>query len=66
MEVCPTLIARIRNIGALPPQSTQNLQMLRFEPCEEDPNVNIVLRSGVATGDAKGKNLKIAHGFAKL
>ena len=33
----------------------QNLQMMRVEPHEEDPNVNIVLRSGVATRDDKGK-----------
>ena len=37
------LIARICNKGALPPQPTQNLQMMRYEPREEDPNVNIVL-----------------------
>ena len=29
--------------------------MMRFEPCEEDPNINIVLRSGIAIGDDKGK-----------
>jgi len=50
-----TLIARIRDKGALPPPPTQNLQMMRFEPCEEDPNVNIALRSGIVTGDDKGK-----------
>jgi len=37
------LIARICDKGVLPPQSTQNLQMMRVEPCEEDMNVNIVL-----------------------
>jgi len=42
-EDCPTLIARIRDKGALLPPLTQNLQMMRSEPREEDPNVNIVL-----------------------
>jgi len=52
---CPTLIARVCDKGVLPPQSTQNLQMMRDELHEEDPNVNIVLQSGIATGDNKGK-----------
>ena len=29
--------------------------MMRFESREEDLNVNIVLRSGIAIGDDKGK-----------
>lgn len=29
--------------------------MMRSEPCEEDPNVNIVLRSGITIGDDKDK-----------
>lgn len=32
--------------------------MMRFEPHEEDPNVNIVLWSGIMTGDEKGKQPK--------
>ena len=28
---------------------------MRAEPREEDPNVNIMLRSGITTGDDKGK-----------
>lgn len=39
----------------LPSQPTQNLQMMRVEPGEEDLNVNIVLRRGIAMGDNKGK-----------
>jgi len=31
---------------------------MRSEPCDEDLNVNIVLRSGIATRDDKGKQLK--------
>ena len=55
-EDYPTLIVRLRNKGSLQPPPTQNLQMMRFEPCEEDPNVNIMLGSGIATtGDDKGK-----------
>ena len=32
--------------------------MMRSQSCEEDPNVNIVLRSGITTGDEKGKQLE--------
>ena len=55
MEDCPILIARICDKGALPPPSTQNLQMMRSELREEDPNVNIVLKSRIVIGDDKGK-----------
>lgn len=40
---------------AQPQQPTHNLQIMRFEPCEKDQNVNIVLTSGIKTGDDKGK-----------
>jgi len=40
--------------------------MMRFEPREEDLNVNIVLRSGIAIVDDEGKSPKTGHGFAKL
>lgn len=39
-----------------PQHPTQNLQMMRDEPREEDPNVNIVLRSGITIGEDKGKH----------
>jgi len=55
IEDCPTLIARLHNKGALQPPLTQNLQMMRFEPCEEDPNVHIVLQSELMIEDDKGK-----------
>jgi len=58
MEDCPTLIERLRDKGALQPPPTQNLQMMRYELCEEDPNVNIMLQSGITTGDDKGKHPK--------
>lgn len=29
--------------------------MMRFETREQDPNVNIVLQSGIAIGDDKGR-----------
>jgi len=32
--------------------------MMRSEPHEEDPNVNIVLRSDITIGDDKGKQLE--------
>jgi len=32
--------------------------MMRVEPCEEYPNVNIVLRSGIAMSNNKGKHPK--------
>ena len=32
--------------------------MMRVATCEEDLNVNIVLRSGIAMGDVKGKQPK--------
>ena len=55
MEDFPTLIATLRDKGVLQPPPTQNLQMIRFESCEEDTNVNIVLRSGITIRDDKGK-----------
>ena len=54
-EECPRLIVRLHDKGALQPPPTQNLQMMRSELCEEDSNVNIVLQSGIMTGDDKGK-----------
>lgn len=36
-------------------QPTKNLQMMMAEPHKEDPNVNIVLHSGMTTGEDKGK-----------
>ena len=32
--------------------------MMRAEPCEEDPNVNIMLQSGMTIGEDKGKKLE--------
>ena len=50
-----TLITQMREKGVLQPASTQNIQMMRTEPCEGDPNVNIVLRSGMNIGEDKEK-----------
>ena len=55
MEDYPTLITWLHDKGVLQPPPTRNLQMMRFEPREEDLNVNIVLRSGITIGDEKGK-----------
>lgn len=57
-EDCSTLIARLRDKGALQPPLTQNLQMMRYESCEEDPNMKIMLQSGITVGDDKGKQPK--------
>ena len=51
----PTLIAQMREKGVLEPPPTQNIQMMRSEPREEDPNVNMMLKSSVTTGEDKGK-----------
>lgn len=55
---CPTLIAWLRDKGTLQPPLVQNLQMMRSELREEDPNINMVLQSGITTGDDKGKQLE--------
>jgi len=54
----PTLIAQMHEKGLLQPTPTQNIQMMRFELCEEDPNVNMVLRIGATTREDKGKQLE--------
>ena len=58
VEDCPSLIVRMRKKGVLKPPPTQNLQMMRSELCKEDRNVNMMLRSGMATRDDKGKQSK--------
>lgn len=45
---------------AQPQQPTQNLQMMRDEPREEDQSVNIVLRSRITAGNDKGKHPIVA------
>lgn len=44
--------------GVLSATPTQNIQMMKAEPREEDPNVNMMLRSGATTEEDKGKQLK--------
>ena len=39
--------------------------MMRAEPCAEDPNINMVLRSGTVTGEDKGKLTKEDAGVHK-
>ena len=65
-EDCPVLIVKMQEKRAQPKQPTQNLQMMRVEPCEEDPNVNIVLQSGMTTGEDKRSNLKKVNGSLNL
>lgn len=52
---CPTLITQMCEKGVLQPTLTQNIQMMRSELREEDPKVNMMLRSGVTTREDKGK-----------
>ena len=39
--------------------------MVCAETHEEDPNVNVVTRNGVATNEDKGKNLPLRYGSRK-
>lgn len=41
--------------AVIQPPPTQNLQMMRTDSREEDPNVNMMLRSGMTMGNDKGK-----------
>lgn len=58
MVYFPTLMAQMRKKGVLQPNLTQNIQMMRSELCKEDPNVNMVLRSGVTIREDKGKQIE--------
>ena len=52
------MIARLHVKGVLQPPPTENLKMMRFKPRKEDPNVNMMLRSGITTCNDKGKQLE--------
>ena len=52
---CPTLITKMHEKGVFQPPPTQNIQMMRSKPREEDPNVNMMLKSGATMGEDKGK-----------
>ena len=52
---CLMLIAQMHEKGVLQPTPTQNVQMMRSEPREGDPNVSMVLRSDANTGEDKEK-----------
>lgn len=58
MEDCPILLAKIHEKGVQPLQLTQNPQMMTVKLREEDPKVNIVLRSGATTAKDKGIQCK--------
>ena len=62
---CPTLIAQIREKRVVQQMTTQNVQNMRAEPCEEDPNINMVLKSGTTTGEDKRKVTKDDVGVRK-
>jgi len=55
MVDCPTVIAQMHEKWVSQPTPTQNIEMTRFEPREENPNVNMVLRSGATMGEDKTK-----------
>lgn len=55
IEEYPVMNAKMQEKKVQPQQPMQNLQMMRAEPRQEDPKLNIVLRSKVTTGDYKGK-----------
>jgi len=52
---CPTFITHMHEKGVLQPPPTQNIQMMRSEPREEDSNVNMVLKSSATIVEDKGK-----------
>lgn len=74
----PTLIAEIREKRVVEPTTTQNVLMMRSKPRKEDPQVNMVLRSGTATrvdrrdlskegtGVGKETNLEARESFTKV
>lgn len=63
MVDCPTLIAQMYKKGVLQTTPTQNVQMMTSEPREEDPSVNMVLRSSTATGgDARKQPVEDERG----
>ena len=58
MVYFPTLIAQIHEKGVLQSTLTQNIQMMRSEPCKEEPNVKMVLRSSVTIGEDEREHPK--------
>lgn len=58
MVYYPMLVTQMHKKWVLQPTPTQNIQMMRFEPRNKYPNVNIMLRSGTTTGEDKGKQLE--------
>ena len=55
----PMSINQMWEKGVLPTNPTQNVQMMKVEPCMEDCNVNMMLWSGTTTGEDKGKQPEI-------
>lgn len=62
---CPMLIAQIREKRVVQPTPTQNIQMMRSKPCEEDPNMTMMLRSGTTIGEIKRNDLNKICGFIR-
>lgn len=58
------LIAQIHNKKAAPLATTQNMQMMRSEPCNNEPKVNMVLRSGATMTKIDGEmNMEARESF---
>lgn len=58
IEECPILIAKMQERKTQPEKLTKKLKMMIVDPCEEDKNVNIMLRRRIMTGDDNGKQLE--------
>lgn len=52
------LLTQLWEKGVIPTSPTQNVQMMKAEPRTEDPNINMMLRSGTSIGEDKGKKTK--------
>lgn len=48
---CSILIGQLSEKWVLQPPPIPNIQMMRVEPREEDPSINMVLRSGTTEGN---------------
>lgn len=55
IEECLVLIVKMCEKRNKNPPT--NIQMMTTEPREDEQHINIVTRSGVATGDDKGKKI---------
>lgn len=58
------LLAQIHKKKEAPPTTMKNVKMMRSKPCNDEPIVNMVLWSGIATGEVNGKaNMEARESF---